>query len=116
MAKDRLKYMPSYIILIKLTDQGAKNVKDSPMRVRAAQKEAEKLGGKFTTYFTFGEYDTVNILEVPSDESALAFVSNLESLGNVKTITLKAFTIEEAEKMIGSSSSVTEGGITYKKD
>lgn len=110
--------MPSYIILIKLTDQGAKNVKDSPNRVRAAQMEAEKLGGKFTTYFTFGEYDTVNILEAPSDEAALAFVSQLSSLGNARTTTLKAFTIEEAEKTIsGGSSAITEqGGITYKKD
>ncbi len=97
--------MPSYIILNKLTDQGAKNVKDSPKRARAAQKEAEKLGGKLTTYYTFGEFDTVNILEVPSDETALAFVSQLESLGNVKTTTLKAFTIEEAATSISGKPS-----------
>ena len=92
--------MPSYILLIKLTDQGARDAKDSPNRVQAAQKEAEKLGGKLTTYYTFGEYDTVNILEAPSDEAALAFVSQLVSLGNVRTTTLKAFTVEEAAKII----------------
>ncbi|HEX6281385.1 MAG TPA: GYD domain-containing protein [Nitrososphaera sp.] len=97
--------MPSYIILNKLTDQGAKNVKDSPKRARAAQKEAEKLGGKLTTYYTFGEYITVNILEAPSDEAALSFVSQLVSLGNVQTTTLKAFTVEEAAKSISSKPS-----------
>lgn len=92
--------MPYYILLNKLTDQGAKAGKDIPMRVRAAQKEAEKLGGKVTFYITFGEYDTVGILEAPNDQAALAFVSNLVSLGNVRTMTLKAFTMEEAEKIM----------------
>lgn len=94
--------MPHYILLIKLTDQGAKNAKDSPKRVRAAQNEAERLGGKLTVYYTFGEYDTVGILEAPNDEVALSFVSNLASLGNVRTTTLKAFTVGEAEKIMGS--------------
>lgn len=97
--------MPHYILLNKLTDQGAKDVKDSPQRVHVAQKEAERLGGKLTIYYTFGEYDTVGILEAPNDESALAFASNLASLGNIRTITLKAFTVEEAEKIISSKPS-----------
>lgn len=97
--------MPTYIIFNKLTDEGARKVKDSPNRSRAAQKEAEKLGGKLTIYYTFGEYITIGILEVPGDEAALSFVSNLQSLGNVMTSTLKAFTIEEAEKMISGKPS-----------
>lgn len=94
--------MPSYIILNKLTDQGARDAKDSPKRAQASQKEAEKLGCKLTIYYTFGEYDTVGILEAPSDEAALAFVSQLVSLGNVTTTTLKAFTVEEAAKIISN--------------
>lgn len=97
--------MPYYILLNKLTDQGAKAGKDIPMRVRAAQKEAEKFGGKVTFYLTFGEYDTVGILEAPNDQAALAFVSNLVSLGNVRTMTLKAFTMEEAEKIMSGKPS-----------
>ncbi len=63
--------MPHYIILNNSTDQGARPGKDIQMRSRAAQKEAEKVGGKLTTYLTFGEYDTVGILEVPNDEKQL---------------------------------------------
>jgi uncharacterized protein with GYD domain len=92
--------MPQYILLDKLTDQGRKDAKGIPSRIRAAQKEAEKLGCKVTFYITFGEYDTVGLLEAPNDEAALAFVANLAGLGNVRTSTLKAFTVEEAEKII----------------
>jgi uncharacterized protein with GYD domain len=37
---------------------------------------------------------------VELNETALCFVSNLVSLGNVKTTMLKAFTLEELEKML----------------
>lgn len=97
--------MQHYICLNKFTDQGARTGKDLPMRIRAAQKEAEKLGGKLTVYTTFGEYDTISMLEAPSDEAALVFVSNIASLGNVKTITLKAFTLEELEKIMSGKPS-----------
>ncbi|MGI0013862.1 MAG: GYD domain-containing protein [Nitrososphaera sp.] len=55
------------ILRIKLTDQGARNIKDSP-EAQAAQEMAEKLGGKLTVYYTFGKYDIVCILEAPNDE------------------------------------------------
>ncbi len=97
--------MPHYILLNKFTDQGARTGKDLPMRIREAQKEAEKVGGKLTVYTTFGEYDTVSMLEAPNDETALVFVSNVVSLGNVKSITMKAFTLEELEKILSSKSS-----------
>ncbi len=85
----------------KFTDQGARANKDAPTRIRAAQKEAERLGGKVTFYLTFGEYDTIGMLEAPNDEVALSFASYLASLGNIRTMTLKAFTVEEAEKILG---------------
>lgn len=91
--------MPHYILLNKLTDHGARNVKDSPKRAQAAQSEAEKLGGKLTVYYTFGQYDTICILEAPNDDAALAFGMKQASLGYIRTITLKAFTLEDAEKV-----------------
>ena len=107
--------MPTYIILNKLTDQGARAIKDSPQRSIAAQEEARKLGGKLTLYYVFQEYITIGILEVPSDEAAFAFASKLQSLGNVTMLTLKAFTIDEAARImsgklpvVGPSEKVTE--------
>jgi uncharacterized protein with GYD domain len=92
--------MPRYILLDKFTDQGAKGIRDSPTRIRAAEKEAEKLGCKVTFYLTFGEYDTIGMLEAPNDEAVLSFASYLAGLGNIKTMTLKAFTVDEVEKIL----------------
>lgn len=97
--------MTYYILLNRFTDQGARTGKDLPARIRAAQKETEKHGGKLTVYATFGEYDTVSMLEAPNDEAAFSIISNIVSLGNVKTTTLKAFTLEQIEKMLSGKPS-----------
>ena len=93
--------MPTYIALIKLTDQGAKNIKTMPKRVRAAGKMMEKMGGKITGfYLTIGEYDCIAIGEAPNDEVACAFLLGLGADGSLRTTTLKAFTLEEFTKIV----------------
>ena len=88
--------MPSYIILMKLTDQGAKTIKDAPGRIEAGIKAFESMGGKLVGFYVLmGEYDYAAIGEAPSDEVAATFSLALGSLGNVKTTTLRAFTKEE---------------------
>ncbi len=88
--------MSHYIMLMKLTEQGAKTIKDAPARVEAAFKAGEALGGKVLGfYLTMGEYDYVAVIEGPTDENMAVFLLSLGSLGNVKTTTLKAFTLEE---------------------
>ncbi len=93
--------MPNYVILMKLTDQGAKTIKDAPGRVEAGIKAFEKMGGKVIGFYVvMGEYDYVSIGEAPSDEVAATFALALGSLGNVKTTTLRAFTKEEFAAMV----------------
>ncbi len=88
--------MPTYIGLYKLTDQGIKAIKDAPGRVDAAIKGVEEMGGKLIgLYVVMGEYDYVTISEFPSDEVATTSALALGSLGNVRTITLRAYTKEE---------------------
>jgi uncharacterized protein with GYD domain len=89
-----------YIILARFTDQGIRNIKDTTRRADAAKSEAEKIGGKFTIYWTFGKYDGVGILEAPNDEAAMEFGLRVGSLGNTRTTTLKAFTEEEIAKVV----------------
>ena len=84
-----------YIMLMRFTDQGIRNVKDTLRRA-----EAEKLGCKFTVYWTFGKYDGVGILEAPNDEAAMEFGLRVGSLGNTRTTTLKAFTEEEIARVV----------------
>ncbi len=84
--------MATYINLINYTDQGIRNIKDSPKRLDAAKKLLKELGGEMKTfYLTLGTYDIVIVTEAPSDEVVAKFVLALASAGNVRTTTLKAF-------------------------
>jgi uncharacterized protein with GYD domain len=91
-----------YIILARFTDQGIRNIKDTTRRADAAKSEAERIGGKFTIYWTFGKYDGVGILEAPNDEAAMEFELRVGSLGSIRTITLRAFTEEEIAKVVNT--------------
>ncbi len=93
--------MGTYIGLINYTDQGIRNIKDSPNRVEAARKAIQDLGGDMTRlYLTMGAYDLIVILEAPSDEVVAKFVLTLGALGNVRTTTLKAFTEAEFGEIV----------------
>jgi uncharacterized protein with GYD domain len=84
------------VLLMKLTEQGAKNIKEAPQRVEQAIKVMEKMGGKLLGFYVItGEYDYVAIGEMPSDEAALTFVLGLTAQGNVKVTTCKAYTQQE---------------------
>jgi uncharacterized protein with GYD domain len=87
-------------MLMRFTDQGIKNVKDTTKRAEAEKSEAEKIGVKFTVYWTFGKYDGIGVLEAPNDEAALEFGLRVGSLGNTRTTTLKAFTDEDIAKVV----------------
>ncbi len=92
--------MPHYITLGKWTDQGVRNVRESPKRVDAAKAMVEKLGGRMQLYYTFGEYDFVALSEAPNDEIALQVALQIGAQGNARTTTLKAWTVDEATKVI----------------
>ena len=93
--------MPIYISLMKLTDQGIKDIKNAPQRTADNVKRFEAMGGKLIGFYTvMGEYDYVGIAEAPNDEVAMTFMLGMGSAGNVRTTTLKAFTTEQFAKMV----------------
>ena len=95
--------MSHYITLIRYTQQGAAKIKESPTRLDAAKKAAEKAGGKIHAwYLTMGKYDAVIISEFPDDEASAKFMLATGALGNVSTQTLKAFTEAEYRKIVAS--------------
>jgi uncharacterized protein with GYD domain len=83
--------MPSYIILGKYTDQGIRNVKQSPQRLDAARGAVEKAGGTMQFYLTMGRYDFVALTEAPDDETFAKVLLGIGASGNISTETLKAF-------------------------
>lgn len=97
--------MATYISLINYTDQGIRNVKDSPKRLDAAKKLLKDLGGDLKEcYLTMGSYDLAVVADAPSDEVIAKFTLTLGSLGNVRTTTLKAFPEAEFRKIIAALS------------
>jgi len=93
--------MPTYVSLLKLTEQGMKNIKDAPARVEQAITAMEAGGGKFIGFYAvMGEYDYVVIAEAPSDETMMSYLLALGSLGNVKPVTMKAFTKEQFSDLV----------------
>ncbi|QND56176.1 GYD domain-containing protein [Mesorhizobium huakuii] len=84
--------MTTYIMLMNWTEQGAKNVRDSPKRLDAARKQLGDMGGSFKAfYLTMGEYDMVAVVEAPDDAVLARFALMLAANGNLKSRTLKAF-------------------------
>ena len=92
--------MPNYVILGKWTDEGRRNVRESPKRAEAARHLAEQMGGKLALWYTLGEYDFVGLAEAPNDETAYQLLLQLGSQGNVVTTTLKAWPEADAAKVI----------------
>jgi len=95
--------MSHFVTLVRYTQQGISKVKDSPSRLDAARKAAEKEGGKIHAwYLTMGHYDAVLISEFLTDEACAKFTLSAGALGNISTETLKAFPEAEFRKICGS--------------
>lgn len=95
--------MPHYVILWNWTDQGITSVKDSPKRLASFEAQLEKVGGKLVgEYYTMGQYDGVVIVEAPTDETIMSIMLGNASKGNFHSVTLKAFPMSEAGKIIES--------------
>ena len=94
--------MPTYIVLASFTEEGIKNVKDSPKRADAFKDMAKKAGATVKeTFWTLGQYDIVAIVEAPDDETMTAIGLNTGKSGNVRTQTLRAFSAADMKKILG---------------
>ena len=49
-----------------------------------------------------GTHDTVALIEAPGDEAATRFALALAAAGNVRTTTLRAFTVQEFGEIVQS--------------
>ena len=94
--------MPTYIVLASFTEQGIKNVKDSPKRADAFKDAAKKSGATVKEMlWTLGQYDIVTIVEAPDDATITAIGLNAGKQGNVRTQTLRALSEAEMKGIIG---------------
>jgi len=95
--------MPTYIVLLNYTQQGAQKIKESPARLDDAKKGFKAMGAELKHwYLVMGRYDAVVIAEAPNDETVAKLALSVGSLGAVHTETLRAFTEDEYRKIIAS--------------
>ncbi len=95
--------MPTYISLLRYTQQGVQNIKESPARLDAAKKAFQAMGAELKQwYLVMGQYDAVVVSEGPDDETAAKLALAIGAQGNIRTETLRAFTEEEYRKLIAS--------------
>jgi len=94
--------MAKYILLVNWTDRGIRNSKDSAKRLDGGRALAKQQGCVLESFFmTLGSFDKVAVVEAPDDETLAKYVLTLGSEGNLRTVTLKAFSEETYRTIIG---------------
>jgi uncharacterized protein with GYD domain len=84
--------MGKYVLLGNWTDKGAREVKDTVKRSRAAREAFAKMGVNAREWiFTLGQYDVVLTVEAPDDETLTRAALALALQGNLRTTTLRGF-------------------------
>lgn len=92
--------MATFIALVNFTDQGIRNVKDSPDRFQAFKQMAEKAGVAVkSVHWTVGHYDMVVVVE-GSDEAVTTALLKIGSAGNVRSETLRGYSADEFKQII----------------
>ena len=88
--------MPHYVVLMNFTEQGVKDVKNILPRIANARQLAPSKGATLHSYFmTLGQHDAVAVIEAPDDETIASLVLSVGGAGNLRSTTLRAFTIDE---------------------
>ncbi len=93
--------MPAYVILGNWTDQGIRDVKETPKRENAFHELCEKFDARVKdVYRTMGRYDVVAIVDAPSDVAMNTILYSLGTWGTIRTETLRAFTRQETDQVL----------------
>ena len=95
------KAKPTYISLVKFTEKGIQNAKQTTHRLADWSTKVQSMGVTIKQmYWTLGEYDQVCIFEAPDDETAASVLLAADMLGNIRTQTMRAFTASEMDKIL----------------
>jgi uncharacterized protein with GYD domain len=94
--------MATYISLLSYTEQGVKNMKESPARLQKATDAIRGAGGQLKSfYLTLGAYDAVVIADFPDDVTAARTLLQIAAGGAIRTQTLRAFDDAEYRSIVG---------------
>jgi len=93
--------MATYVLLVKLTDKGANDIRNVPDRIDQSVKAWQEVGGQsLDVLMTMGEYDYCCIGQAPDDDTVMKFLFKLAARGNVRTTTMKGFSKDQVTEML----------------
>ena len=88
--------MPTYIMLTRLTSDGVQTITNNPERIREVNTEVQALGGTVTAQWaTLGQYDFVNVIDAPDEQTMARISLALGSRGTARYETLTAIPIDD---------------------
>ena len=88
--------MPLYVMLTRLTDQGARTMKQHPEHIMEVNGQLAEMGVKVLHQFAvLGQYDFVNVLEAPDAETIARASLELGARGSVRIETLAAMAVDQ---------------------
>ncbi len=95
--------MNRYIMLTKLTAEGARTLHGQPDRLLAVNSEVSELGCTvLEQYATLGPYDFVNVIEAPDNETMLRVAAKLGARGTMQLLTMPAAPVADFVGMLKS--------------
>jgi uncharacterized protein with GYD domain len=99
--------MATYIVLVNFTDQGVRYIRQTTERAKGLVNAAANFGIKIKDiYWTMGAYDAVFTAEGTDDETITAFAASMGALGNIRTQTMRAFSADEMNRILGKLSTM----------
>lgn len=100
--------MSTYIALVHFTDQGIRHINQTTLRAKGLVQAAAKLGIQIKDiYWTMGPFDAVFTADAPDDESMTALTVSMASIGNIRTQTMRAFSAQQMDQILGRVSPAT---------
>lgn len=92
--------MPLFVMLTRLTDHGAKTLKENPERMLEVDGQLSEMGVEVLhQYVVLGRFDFVNIVEAPDMATITRASLDLAARGSIRIETMPAMS---AEDLIGT--------------
>jgi uncharacterized protein with GYD domain len=95
--------MATYIVHIRLTDQGARDIQRAPDYLDLNKQGLGPLMGVRVKQFflTAGPWDFIAIVDADDDATMAKFALTINGFGNVRTETCRAFDEQEFRTLVG---------------
>ena len=95
--------VPMYAMLSTLGPDGWETIRQHPERILAVREEVEALGLKVhAQYALMGQYDFLNLIEAPDEETMASAAIMLAARGTMRTTTLPAIHVEDLIKRLSA--------------